>query len=479
MSRHVGPMLVAFVVALLLPGYAHAQVAPTPDQSLLTLMASGDGGTVTLAGRDLASFASAAIVPANPRVRPVGITARLGAVTRTGLPLTIGTEPGVTAGDYYVELVTTRGERVRIGLTVTVEAADAPPVIDAVTAPRSVLAGELLSVTVSASDDQGLAAIQVSWPGGSASTPLAGSLTAKDAVAIAGLAAGLHSLDVVVTDRAGNRSAVQTVAIEAVELALTGFALSSPTVDGGQEVTGTVTLAAVAPSAQTITLDAGGGPATVPGSVTVPAGAQSATFVVTTGAGTVESTATITATRGAVQMQVALTVLALAQPSVLALSVDPPSLEPGQSATGTVQLDGPATVGGLVVALGSREAAVLLPTSVTVLEGATSASFAISIDPSAGAGPVDITAAVGMSSGATTMEVITPPPVVPSSIAVGVFTFAIEPMVPPQPFGPVTVAAGDFTFAIEPLAPAAPFTPMVIQVGSFVFAIHPLQTGGN
>ena len=38
MSRHVRPLLVAFVVALVLPGYAHAQVAPTPDQSFLTLI---------------------------------------------------------------------------------------------------------------------------------------------------------------------------------------------------------------------------------------------------------------------------------------------------------------------------------------------------------------------------------------------------------------------------------------------------------
>ena len=478
MSRHVGPILLAFVVALLLPGYAQAQVAPTPDQSFLTLMASGDGGTVTLAGRDLASFASAAIVPANPRVRPVGITARLGAVTRAGLPLTIGTEPGVAAGDYYVELVTTRGERVRISLAVTVEAADAPPVIDAVTAPRAVLAGEPLSVTVSASDDLGLAAIQVSWPGGSASTPLAGSLTAKESVAIAGLAAGRHSLDVVVTDRAGNQSPVQTIAIEAVALALTGFTLSSPTVDGGQEVTGTVTLGAVAPAAQTITLDAGVGPATVPASVTVPAGAQSATFAVTTEATAAEDTATLTASLGVVQLQAALTVLALAQPRVLAVSVDPPTLAPGQSATGTVQLDGSATVGGMVVALGSHDAAVSLPTSVTVLQGAISASFAISIDASAGTGPVDINAAAGMSSVTAAIEVVAPT-VVPSSITVGVFTFAIEPLAPPPPFAPVTVAAGDFTFAIEPMAPADPFTPMVIQVGSFVFAIHPLQTGGN
>ena len=170
--------------------------------------------------------------------------------------------------------------------------------------------------------------------------------------------------------------------------------------------------------------------------------------------------------------------LAAVQPGGLAVSVAPPSLAPGQSATGTVQLDGPATVGGVEVVLGSHAAAVSLPTSVIVLQGATSASFTISIDASAAVGPVDVSAAAGTSSVTAAVEVVASP-VVSSSITVGVFTFAIEPLASPQPFAPVTVAAGDFVFTIEPLAPDAPFRPVVIQVGSFVFAIHPLQTGGN
>lgn len=434
MSRHVRAMLLTCVVALLLPSHVGAQVAPTPDQSFLTLMASGERGMVTLTGRGLTEFARATIVPVGRGVRVVGISAALGPVTRTGLPLTISTTGGTVAGDYYIELVTTRGVAVRIDLTVTVEAADAPPVIDAVDAPATVIQGAPVRVTVSASDDLGLATIQVSWPDGSATAPLAGSPTAKEVVAIAGLAVGLHSLDVVVTDRAGNQSDVQTVTIEVVELALTGFTLSSPTVEGGQGVTGTVTLGAVAPSARTITLDAGMGSATVPASVTVPAGAQSATFAVTTEAPAAESTATLTATLGAVQLQAALTVLAVAQPGVLALTIDPPSLEPGQGAIGTVHLDGAATVGGLVVTLDTRDAAVALPISVTVLEGATSASFAFGIDPSAGSGVVEITATVGTSSGTTTVRVIEP-----------------QPWAPPVLYAPIKVSVGSFVFAIHPL----------------------------
>ena len=84
--------------------------------------------------------------------------------------------------------------------------------------PTTVIAGDPVGVTDAASDDRVLAGIRISWPGGSACAPLAESLTDKEAVAIAGLAAGVHRLDVVVTDGAGNRSDVQTVTIEAVEL---------------------------------------------------------------------------------------------------------------------------------------------------------------------------------------------------------------------------------------------------------------------
>ena len=56
-------MFVGLAAALLSQSQAHAQVAPTPDQSFLTLMASSDRGTVTLTGRNLASFTGATIVP--------------------------------------------------------------------------------------------------------------------------------------------------------------------------------------------------------------------------------------------------------------------------------------------------------------------------------------------------------------------------------------------------------------------------------
>ena len=87
--------LLGLAAALFPHGQAHAQAAPTPDQSFLTLMASSDRGTVTLTGRNLASFTEAMIVPDDRGMKVVGITASLGTATRSGLPLVIGTEAGV------------------------------------------------------------------------------------------------------------------------------------------------------------------------------------------------------------------------------------------------------------------------------------------------------------------------------------------------------------------------------------------------
>jgi hypothetical protein len=65
-----------------------------------------------------------------------------------------------------------------------------------------------------------------------------------------------------------------------------------------------------------------------------------------------------------------------ADPAILALSVDPADLVGGcQTATGTVTLTSPAPAGGTVVSLASTNPAVTLPPSITIPEGAASASF--------------------------------------------------------------------------------------------------------
>jgi hypothetical protein len=104
-------------------------------------------------------------------------------------------------------------------------------------------------------------------------------------------------------------SAVLTVA-PAQQVALSTLTLSPSSLVGGAGSVGTVTLASAAPSGGAlVTLSSSNtSAARVPATITVPPGATSATFAITTSAVTVAATATITATGGGVTRTAALTV---------------------------------------------------------------------------------------------------------------------------------------------------------------------------
>ena len=89
---------------------------------------------------------------------------------------------------------------------------------------------------------------------------------------------------------------------------LSSISLSTPSVVGGNSVTGTATLTAAAPAGGAVVSLSGSDPVTVPPSVTVPAGSLSATFTILTRAvgGTV--TGTINASYGGVSKSATLSV---------------------------------------------------------------------------------------------------------------------------------------------------------------------------
>jgi hypothetical protein len=87
-----------------------------------------------------------------------------------------------------------------------------------------------------------------------------------------------------VTATLGSSSTTATITVEPSQGPISSFTLSPASVQGGTSFAGTVTLSAPAPSGgATVTSSSGDtAVATVPASVTVPAGATSATFIVTT-----------------------------------------------------------------------------------------------------------------------------------------------------------------------------------------------------
>jgi hypothetical protein len=181
---------------------------------------------------------------------------------------------------------------------------------------------------------------------------------------------------------------------------LSSLTLNPTTVTGGtQSSTGTVTLSGPAPSGgAVVSLSSNNtNAARVPASVTVAAGATSASFAVSTSAVSNNTTVTISGTYAGTTRTAALMVRLQQTPPVTlsSLAVNPTSVTGGtQSSTGTVTLSGPAPTGGAVVSLSSSNTgAARVPASVTVAAGATSASFTVNTSAVATSTTVTIAAA--------------------------------------------------------------------------------------
>jgi uncharacterized protein (DUF2147 family) len=173
----------------------------------------------------------------------------------------------------------------------------------------------------------------------------------------------------------GMSSNVATVSINLVStVRLSALSLNPTTVIGGQSSTGTVTLVAPAPNGGAeVALVSGSSAIRVPSSVSVPGGATSTTFTVTTSPVSGTAVRTVTATRGGVSRTVNMTLLA----GLTNFTVSATNVVGGTALTGTVTLGGPAGAGGVSVAIREDTSVLESPTSVTVPQGATSANFPI------------------------------------------------------------------------------------------------------
>jgi hypothetical protein len=98
--------------------------------------------------------------------------------------------------------------------------------------------------------------------------------------------------------------------------------------------------------------------------------------------------------------------LALAGPAVSDLTLSPATFPGGcKSSTGRVTLSGPAPVGGTVVSLASTNPVAVLPTTMTVPAGKTSATFPITAPAVASPQVGTVTATAGGQSRSATLKV--------------------------------------------------------------------------
>jgi hypothetical protein len=210
-----------------------------------------------------------------------------------------------------------------------------------------------------------------------------------------------YSAPITVSDALTRKSATLSV----LDDSITSLTFSPTTVLGGTSSTGTVTLLQAAPAGGwVVTLSSNNTVyMPVPTSVTVPAGATTATFTVTPKPYIENYSAVVTASDALTKKSATLNVT---DTSISSVTLNPSSVTGGSTSTGTVTLLGPAPAGGWVVTLVSGNTVYVgVPTTVTVAAGATTATFTVTTKPYATTYTAPITASDALTKKSATITV--------------------------------------------------------------------------
>lgn len=212
-------------------------------------------------------------------------------------------------------------------------------------------------------------------------------------------------------------------------------------------------------------------PVTIPATVSVPAGALSANFTVSTTPVTANTPIALYATIGGVGAKATMAVDAVGGPRASSLMLDPLAVTGGNPSTGIVTLSAPAAAGGTAVPLlSSHPQFASVPSSVMVPEGATTATFPIVTSPV----PFSFDATIeapGAQNVSRKLALRTPGPRLTSfalssntvsggSLITGTLTFSGA--IPPSPFP----ATGDALVTLKSTHPAIGLSPLIaVAVG--------------
>ncbi|MFN7925885.1 MAG: VCBS repeat-containing protein [Bryobacteraceae bacterium] len=181
-------------------------------------------------------------------------------------------------------------------------------------------------------------------------------------------------------------------------------------IGGSANSTGTVTLGGIAAAEGAVVTLTSSNPsaASFPAgsTVTIPAGASSATFSVATQAVASATAVDVSASSAGVTFTAPLNVVA--PYSLTGLAVNPASQYGIFTVTGAITLSGPADSAAVVTLASANSALASAPASVTVPAGATSATFPITLSPVTVDTPVALTASMGGVSRTATVTVLRP-----------------------------------------------------------------------
>ncbi len=320
--------------------------------------------------------------------------------------------PGVSSASIQIVRATgaDAGAKRLTFTTVSGGTLNAPALLSLGCTPTALIAGAKSTcvVTLSQSAPAGGAVIGLTSNSGLLTAPAsvavaAGSTTANFTVTAAGTIPS--NQNAVVSANFGGVSQTATLALTAAPAALVSSLTCSPaSLAAGGASTCVVGLSSAAPAGGTsVTVTSNNGLLTVPGSVTIAAGASSGTFKATAGTAIPNNqNASVTATSGASSQSATIALTANAPGVLSGISCSPVRLGPGQTSSCTVSLKAAASGNGVAVSLQSNSSSLTVPGAVTVPSGSTGASFNAVAGAFSGTQAAVITAALnGVSATAT------------------------------------------------------------------------------
>jgi RHS repeat-associated protein len=161
--------------------------------------------------------------------------------------------------------------------------------------------------------------------------------------------------------------------------ALASMALNPTEVMGGQQAEGTIVLEGPAPAGgAVIRIDISAGAASAPTTVSIPEGAATGSFAITTSAVASAQNLAISAVYG----NTLISHLNVRPPAIASFTLEPAAVMGGRPTAGLVTLEGPAPAGGATVALTSSNPSIAtVSPSVIVAAGQTTQMFTIATAP--------------------------------------------------------------------------------------------------
>ncbi|MBX6359880.1 MAG: DUF2341 domain-containing protein [Acidobacterium ailaaui] len=249
----------------------------SPSQGTVTLYAPAPSGGATIT---LSSGNSVAAVPASIMI-PAGQTSGVFTINTSAVNTTTAAQ------------ITASYSGASVSSTLTIQ----PPLSSFVIAPSSILAGATTqgTITLGSPAPSTGATVSLSSNNAAASVPSAVTVPAGASSANFTISGGPTAVSVLATITASYMGSTQTASITVLPV-LASLSLSQNNIFGGNTTQGTVTLNGAAPSGGTVVnLSSDNSAASVPATVTIAAGATSATFTVTTTTVSANTTANIIA----------------------------------------------------------------------------------------------------------------------------------------------------------------------------------------